>query len=54
MQNSEKLDAIKKSIDKFGDKWKSINPESVRRLRMQNRFKTGLEIAKVYCQDYAT
>ncbi len=46
MQNSEKLDAIKKSIDKFGDKWKSINPESVRRLRMQNKFKTGLEIAK--------
>ena len=46
MQNSEKLDAIKKSIDKFGDKWKSINPESVRRLRMQNRFQTGLEIAK--------
>ena len=46
MQNSEKLDSIKKSIDKFGDKWKSINPESVRRLRMQNRFKTGLEIAK--------
>ena len=46
MQNSEKFDAIKKSIDKFGDKWKSINPESVRRLRMQNRFKTGLEIAK--------
>ena len=46
MQNSDKLDAIKKSIDKFGDKWKSINPESVRRLRMQNRFKTGLEIAK--------
>ena len=46
MQNLEKLDAIKKSIDKFGDKWKSINPESVRRLRMQNRFKTGLEIAK--------
>jgi len=46
MQNAEKLDAIKKSIDKFGDKWKSINPESVRRLRMQNRFKTGLEIAK--------
>ena len=46
MQNSEKLDAIKKSIDKFGDKWKSINPESVRRLRMQNRFKTGLAIAK--------
>ena len=46
MQNSERLDAIKKSIDKFGDKWKSINPESVRRLRMQNRFKTGLEIAK--------
>ena len=46
MQNSEKLDEIKKSIDKFGDKWKSINPESVRRLRMQNRFKTGLEIAK--------
>jgi len=46
MQHSEKLEAIKNSIDKFGDKWKSINPESVKRLRMQNRFKTGLEIAK--------
>ena len=26
--------------------WDGINPESVARMRLQNRFKTGLEIAK--------
>ena len=26
--------------------WSSINPEYVARMRMQNRFKTGLDIAK--------
>ncbi|HMO44121.1 MAG TPA: hypothetical protein PKB04_12560, partial [Phenylobacterium sp.] len=26
--------------------WDGINPESVARMRLQNRFKTGLEIAR--------
>ena len=26
--------------------WNSINPEYVARMRMQNRFKTGLDIAR--------
>jgi isocitrate lyase len=29
-----------------GDNWKAINPESVARMRAQNRFQTGLDIAK--------
>ena len=29
-----------------GDSWNAINPESVARMRAQNRFKTGLDIAK--------
>jgi isocitrate lyase len=32
------------------DEWKAINPEYVVRMRMQNRFSTGLEIAQ-YCAD---
>ena len=30
----------------FGSSWDAINPESVARMRAQNRFKTGLDIAK--------
>ncbi|MGB5330510.1 MAG: isocitrate lyase, partial [Gammaproteobacteria bacterium] len=29
-----------------GDSWNAINPESVARMRAQNRFKTGIDIAK--------
>ena len=28
------------------DEWKAINPEYAVRMRLQNRFKTGLDIAK--------
>jgi isocitrate lyase len=33
-------------IESQGDSWKSINPESVARMRAQNRFLTGVEIAR--------
>ncbi|KNZ67781.1 isocitrate lyase [Massilia sp. WF1] len=31
---------------KYGSAWNAINPESVARMRAQNRFKTGLDIAR--------
>ena len=34
------------SIIKQGESWDSINPEYVARMRLQNRFKTGLDIAR--------
>ena len=33
-------------IDQYGNSWRNINPESVARMRLQNRFKTGLDIAR--------
>jgi isocitrate lyase len=33
-------------IDANGDSWRGISPEAVARLQLQNRFKTGLEIAR--------
>ena len=32
--------------DMDSSKWKSINPEYVARMRLQNQFKTGIDIAK--------
>jgi len=34
------------TIEAQGDRWASINPESATRMRLQNRFRTGLAIAK--------
>lgn len=34
------------TIEQQGTPWNAINPESVTRMRLQNRFKTGLDIAK--------
>jgi isocitrate lyase len=33
-------------ISQQGDSWRAINPECVARMRLQNRFRTGLDIAK--------
>ena len=33
-------------LKEHGDSWSSINPEFVERMRAQNKFKTGLDIAK--------
>lgn len=34
------------SIHQHGQTWNAINPEYIARMRLQNRFKTGLDIAK--------
>jgi len=39
----EKVRALKA---KYGNTWQSINPENAARMAVQNRFKTGLDIAK--------
>ena len=38
--------AASSTISAQGDAWRSINPEHVARMRLQNRFHTGLDIAK--------
>ncbi|TFD74969.1 isocitrate lyase [Cryobacterium sp. Sr8] len=41
--DTEAIEALKHA---FGSSWDAIDPESVARMRAQNRFKTGLEIAQ--------
>ena len=44
-----KFESLKGETDNIGqlkDLWKNINPEYVARMRLQNEFKTGLDIAK--------
>jgi isocitrate lyase len=40
------IDVVRKLKAKHGDSWASINPEHTARMVIQNRFKTGLDIAK--------
>ena len=40
------LDTINSLKSENGTSWDAINPEHIQRMRMQNRFKTGLEIAQ--------
>ena len=40
------LDTINNLKSENGSSWDAINPEHVQRMRMQNRFRTGLEIAQ--------
>lgn len=40
------IKAIAALKEKAGSGWSAINPESAARMRIQNRFKTGLDIAK--------
>ena len=40
------IDAVKAIKEKAGSSWDAINPESVARMRAQNRFKTGLDVAQ--------
>lgn len=46
MSYQEEIKAAKATIDAQGSAWNAIDPESVARMRLQNRFKTGLDIAK--------
>ncbi len=43
---SNNIDQISALRDKHLGKWNAINPYSVARMRAQNRFKTGIDIAK--------
>ncbi|SFU74454.1 isocitrate lyase [Pseudoduganella namucuonensis] len=45
-QYQDDIQAIAGLKDKQGSAWNAINPESAARMRAQNRFKTGLDIAK--------
>ncbi|WP_179345480.1 isocitrate lyase [Winogradskyella ursingii] len=40
------LQTVKTLKEKYGNTWNSINPENAARMRTQNRFNTGLDIAK--------
>ncbi|WP_109434077.1 isocitrate lyase [Aquimarina sp. AU119] len=40
------LDIVRKLKAKHGNTWATINPENAARIAVQNRFKTGLDIAK--------
>ena len=42
----KEIEAVEKLRDAQGEAWNGINPESAVRMKLQNRFKTGLEIAQ--------
>jgi isocitrate lyase len=42
----EEIAAVDTVRQQAGSAWGSVNPESVARMRLQNRFRTGLDIAK--------
>ena len=44
-QYQDDIKAVAGLKEKQGSAWNAINPESVARMRLQNRFKTGLDIA---------
>lgn len=46
MTYTHDLDAIGDTIAAEGSSWQSIQPEAVARMRAQNRFQTGLDIAR--------
>ena len=43
---SSALETVRNLKTKYGETWRAINPESAARMVAQNRFKTGLDIAK--------
>ena len=43
---SSALETVRNLKAKYGAKWEAINPENAARMVIQNRFKTGLDIAK--------
>lgn len=43
---SSALEAVKNLKEKYGKTWNGINPESAARMVAQNRFRTGLDIAR--------
>lgn len=48
------IDAIATLKSTQNGNWDGINPEYAARMKAQNRFKTGLDIARLYCRYYAS
>ncbi|MEM7068145.1 MAG: isocitrate lyase [Pseudomonadota bacterium] len=46
MSYNQEIETASGLISSNGSSWDGINPESVARMRLQNKFKTGLDIAK--------
>ena len=46
MSYQDEISTAKELISAQGSPWNAIDPEYVARMRLQNRFKTGLDIAK--------
>jgi isocitrate lyase len=46
MSYGQEIDAARSLMTAQGAPWAGINPESVARMRLQNRFQTGLDIAR--------
>ena len=46
MSYAQEIENAASLVSAQGDSWSGINPESVARMRAQNKFKTGLDIAK--------
>ena len=46
MQYQEHVSSLERSIAAKGPSWRGIDPEAVVRMRAQNRFQTGLDIAR--------
>ena len=40
------INAVSALVEAKGDSWAPINPESIARMRAQNKFKTGLDVAQ--------
>ncbi|MFZ1478279.1 MAG: isocitrate lyase, partial [Sphingorhabdus sp.] len=46
MTYKQEIQSASQLIGSQNGTWDSINPESVARMRLQNRFQTGLDIAR--------
>ncbi len=46
MSYMEQIEQVRAGLTNKGSEWRAINPEYVVRMRQQNRFNTGLDIAK--------
>ena len=46
MEYSKDIEELSSIRDQKSGKWDAINPKNVARMRAQNRFKTGIDIAK--------
>ena len=55
MSYTSEIDAAQTIISSNGAPWSAITAENVARMRLQNRFKTGLDIARytadIMCRD---